>query len=183
MQEEDKTLQQGEADGTLPEEDKPEVPKEDKPEVSDEGKSDETAPEEGEKRTEAEVFSERVRKFLADYPAARLLKEEILRELRADPAIEQSPYCLEIALGRAAGRAYRSAREIAADEEFIREYVLSNEDIKGRIISEYLSQVAGGMPPAVIAAGGKMTALPPERPTSVAAAGKILERMLKERRI
>ena len=48
---------------------------------------------------------------------------------------------------------------------------------------EYLSQVAGGMPPAVIAAGGKMTALPPERPTSVAAAGKILERMLKERRI
>ena len=183
MQEEDKTLQQGEADGTLPEEDKPEVPKEDKPEVSDEGKSDETVPEEGEKRTGAEVFSERVRKFLADYPAARLLKGEILRELRADPAIEQSPYCLEIALGRVAGRAYRSAREIAADEEFIREYVLSNEDIKGRIISEYLSQVAGGMPPAVIAAGGKMTALPPERPTSVAAAGKILERMLKERRI
>ena len=45
MQEEDKTLQQGKADGTLPEEDKPEVPEEDKPEVSDEGKFDETAPE------------------------------------------------------------------------------------------------------------------------------------------
>ena len=107
MQEEDKTLQQGEADGTLPEEDKPEVPEEDKPEVSDEGKSDETVPEEGEKQTDAEVFSERVRKFLADYPAARLLKEEILRELRADPAIEQSPYCLA---ERRAGRTVPHAR-------------------------------------------------------------------------
>ena len=47
MQEDDKTLQHGKADGTLPEEDKPEVPEEDKPEVSDEGKFDETVPEEG----------------------------------------------------------------------------------------------------------------------------------------
>ena len=130
-----------------------------------------------------EIISRRVRKFLLDYPAARFLKREILAELRADPAIEGTPYCLEIALGRAAGKAYVPKEELMADENFVRDYVLTNQDVKGRIIEEYLSAIAGGMPPAVMAASGRMTALPPEKPTSVSAAGRILERMLKERRI
>ena len=150
------------------------IPEEEKPQEK---------PEEEENLPQGEIISRRVRRFLAKYPAARLLKEGILAEIQADPAIEASPYCLEIALGRAAGKAYRSAGQYAADEEFIRDYILTDKNIKGRIIEEYLSAVAGGKPPAIMASSGKMTASAPEKPASVSAAGRILERMLKERRI
>lgn len=150
------------------------IPEEEKPQEK---------PVEEESLPQGEIISRRVRRFLAKYPAARLLKEGILAEIQADPAIEASPYCLEIALGRAAGKAYRSAGQYAADEEFIRDYILTDKNIKGRIIEEYLSAVAGGKPPAIMASSGKMTASAPEKPASVSAAGRILERMLKERRI
>ena len=150
------------------------IPEEEKPQEK---------PVEEESLPQGEIISRRVRRFLAEYPAARLLKEGILAEIQADPAIEASPYCLEIALGRAAGKAYRSAGQYAADEEFIRDYILTDKNIKGRIIEEYLSAVAGGKPPAIMASSGKMTASAPEKPASVSAAGRILERMLKERRI
>lgn len=150
------------------------IPEEEKPQEK---------PVEEENLPQGEIISRRVRRFLAKYPAARLLKEGILAEIQADPAIEASPYCLEIALGRAAGKAYRSAGQYAADEEFIRDYILTDKNIKGRIIEEYLSAVAGGKPPAIMASSGKMTASAPEKPASVSAAGRILERMLKERRI
>lgn len=150
------------------------IPEEEKPQEK---------PVEEENLPQGEIISRRVRRFLAEYPAARLLKEGILAEIQADPAIEASPYCLEIALGRAAGKAYRSAGQYAADEEFIRDYILTDKNIKGRIIEEYLSAVAGGKPPAIMASSGKMTASAPEKPASVSAAGRILERMLKERRI
>lgn len=154
------------------------IPEEEKPQDKPQEK-----PVEEENLPQGEIISRRVRRFLAEYPAARLLKEGILAEIQADPAIEASPYCLEIALGRAAGKAYRSAGQYAADEEFIRDYILTDKNIKGRIIEEYLSAVAGGKPPAIMASSGKMTASAPEKPASVSAAGRILERMLKERRI
>ena len=154
------------------------TPEEEKPQDKPQEK-----PAEEENLPQGEIISRRVRRFLAEYPAARLLKEGILAEIQADPAIEASPYCLEIALGRAAGKAYRTAGQYAADEEFIRDYVLTDKNIKGRIIEEYLSAVAGGKPPAIMASSGKMTASAPEKPASVSAAGRILERMLKERRI
>ena len=78
------------------------IPEEEKPQDKPQEK-----PVEEESLPQGEIISRRVRRFLAEYPAARLLKEGILAEIQADPAIEASPYCLEIALGRAAGKAYK----------------------------------------------------------------------------
>lgn len=130
-----------------------------------------------------EIIFRRVRRFLRNYPAARYLKDKILAQLEKDPALERTPYCLEIALGRAAGGEYLPPDVMVREENFIRDYIMKDADIKGRIIEEYLSSVADNMPPAVMAASGKMAALPPSRPTSVNAAGKLFERMLKDRRI
>ncbi len=151
-------------------------------ELAEEGeKGSEKAPvQRGDKRHEIE---EQVRAFFARYPAAVWLKDRMREEFALDPSLGAQPHCLEIALGRVAGKSYVAPEVLMGEEDFVRDFVMKNERVRARMIEDYLTGIAGNMPPAIIKAHGKMTAVAPTKPASVSEAGRLIERMLKERRI
>lgn len=134
----------------------------------------------GDKRHEIE---EQVRAFFARYPSAAWLKDKMREEFALDPSLGAQPHCLEIALGRVAGKSYVAPEVLMGEEDFVRDFVMKNERVRARMIEDYLTGIAGNMPPAIIKAHGKMTAVAPTKPASVSEAGRLIERMLKERRI
>ena len=134
----------------------------------------------GDKRHEIE---EQVRAFFARYPSAAWLKDKMREEFALDPSLGAQPHCLEIALGRVAGKSYVAPEVLMSEEDFVRDFVMKNERVRARMIEDYLTGIAGNMPPAIIKAHGKMTAVAPTKPASVSEAGRLIERMLKERRI
>ena len=87
------------------------------------------------------------------------------------------------ALATALADAYVAPEKIAADEEFLQKYVLSNQVLKDRIIQEYLDGLQQNLPPKSISTGGQITLTPPSRPTSIAEAGNIFKAMFNNRRI
>lgn len=134
----------------------------------------------GDKRHEIE---EQVRAFFARYPSCAWLKDKMREEFALDPSLGAQPHCLEIALGRVAGKNYVAPEVLMSEEDFVRDFVMKNERVRARMIEDYLTGIAGNMPPAIIKAHGKMTAVAPTKPASVSEAGRLIERMLKERRI
>ncbi len=134
----------------------------------------------GDKRHEIE---EQVRAFFARYPSCAWLKDKMREEFALDPSLGAQPHCLEIALGRVAGKSYVAPEVLMSEEDFVRDFVMKNERVRARMIEDYLTGIAGNMPPAIIKAHGKMTAVAPTKPASVSEAGRLIERMLKERRI
>ena len=134
----------------------------------------------GDKRHEIE---EQVRAFFARYPSCAWLKDKMREEFALDPSLGAQPHCLEIALGRVAGKSYVAPEVLMGEEDFVRDFVMKDERVRARMIEDYLTGIAGNMPPAIIKAHGKMTAVAPTKPASVSEAGRLIERMLKERRI
>ena len=125
----------------------------------------------------------KVQNFLQAYPIAKDFSAQIGRLIADSKALSQDENCLEKALATALADAYVAPEKIAADEEFLRKNVLSNQVLKDRIIQEYLDGLQQNLPPKSISTGGQITLTPPSRPTSIAEAGNIFKAMFNNRRI
>lgn len=130
-----------------------------------------------------EILRSAVEEFIARYPAALEVIEDIAAELKADSELCSSPYCLECALGRVLGRIYRSPEQLMQDSEFKDRYVIPDSGVREAIIDAYLKQVRAARPPKVMGDKGFIAVAPPVRAGSLSEAGRLFERMLKDRRI
>lgn len=128
-------------------------------------------------------WKSKVQSFLQAYPIAKDFSAQIGKIIADSEQLSQDENCLEKALATALAAAYVSPEKLAGDEEFLQKYVLSNQELKDRIIQEYLDGLQQNLPPKSISARGQITITPPSRPTSIAEAGNVFKAMFNNRRI
>lgn len=92
---------------------------------------------------------------------------------------------LQDALIYAKGLNYQPQKEIdpttlLADENFVSENILKNQDIVNRIIADHMKSVQGNnIPPAMTQPTGQSVATPPNKPKSMEDAHRMFEEMMK----
>lgn len=76
---------------------------------------------------------------------------------------------------------YKSAEFYAKDDEFLNNYIFSNQEIKDKIVKDYLSKITQNSPIKVENGGGAISLTPPKMPTTIQEAGKLAKSIIKQK--
>ena len=123
-------------------------------------------------------WQDSVSDFVKNHKHAMLYSKDITSELLKDNTLTKDKKGLEIAYSRVIESKFQPKDEMVKDEAFLNEYILNNEDIKKRIINDYLKTM--NRAPTVL--GEKSTAVtltPRTKASDLNEARKIVENMLK----
>jgi len=131
-------------------------------------------------------FMNKLAAFEQEHPDLPEYSEQMAEIMRENPELRDHPNGIEIMYNMAKGMnaTVQDPKELLNDEEFLSQYVLSNDDIKKQIIEEYLQQVQEGAPPATIGSqpAGSTAMTPPKRPKNLQEAEDMALEMFKKQR-
>ena len=82
-----------------------------------------------------------VSEFLQSHKNASNFVEEITNEIMNDELLQSSEDGLEKAYSRVLEKNFKNAEELVEDENFLENYIFSNEKIKNKIIKEYVDSL------------------------------------------
>jgi len=126
------------------------------------------------------AWNKNISEFLQSHKNANLLVEEITEEMMKNVDLKNSPDGLEKAYAKVIENKYIPHEELVKNQEFLNKYVYSNDEIKNKIINEYVSSLQKSQNPISINNsgynGGVATA---NNFNSLEEAGKYVEKMFK----
>ena len=102
---------------------------------------------------ENEDWRTRVAEFLVQNEQAKEFSREISNEILKDENLRNSPDMLEIAWGRVLSKNFKTPDKLASESSFMEKFVLSNDDVKKKVIGNYLDEIRKA--PPVIGSGIK----------------------------
>ncbi len=104
---------------------------------------------------ESDDWRSQVAEFLTHNEKAKSFSREISNEILEDPELQKSKSMLDIAWARVLSKNYRTPAQIAKDENFMENYILSDENIKKKVLGSYLTELQKHQAPPVIGSGIK----------------------------
>jgi len=130
----------------------------------------------------SENWSDEVAVFLDNNKNAKKFSKEIAQAILSDKDVAKLPNSLEVAYAKVLAKNFKSEDELINDENFINSYILSNDKIKQKIIQNYLNSIQHNVPKVISGSkGGAVGLIPHNKPINLNEAGKIMERMLKQK--
>lgn len=125
------------------------------------------------KKAEQETrVDEFVNKFEIAKPFTSALKESLAKSDDVDIKEETLRYL---------SKSYKTAEQYSQDEEFLNNYIFSNQNIKDKIVKDYLSKITQNSPIKVENGGGAISLSPPKVPTTIKEAGKLAKSIIKQK--
>ena len=124
-------------------------------------------------------WQERVDSFAAEHPDLDRWSESMARIIMENPELRDHPKGLELAYHAAKGQHYAEPPDptiYLQDQDFVKNNIIGNEEIKNQIIQQYLTELQNGGQPLSIGqsqAGGSTPMTPPKRPASIEEAGEM----------
>ena len=124
-------------------------------------------------------WQERVDNFAAEHPDLDRWSESMARVIMENPELRDHPKGLELAYQAAKGQNYAEPPDPTTylqDQDFVKNNIIGNEEIKNQIIQQYLTELQNGGQPLSIGqsqAGGSTPMTPPKRPASIEEAGEM----------
>lgn len=124
-------------------------------------------------------WQERVDSFAAEHPDLDRWSESMARVIMENPELRDHPKGLELAYHAAKGQHYAEPPDptiYLQDQDFVKNNIIGNEEIKNQIIQQYLTELQNGGQPLSIGqsqAGGSTPMTPPKRPASIEEAGEM----------
>lgn len=82
---------------------------------------------------------------------------------------------------RLISQSYKSAQDFSQDEEFLNNYIFSNQEIKDKIVKDYLSKVTQNSPIKVENGSSSISLTPPKTPTNIKEAGYLAKSIIKQK--
>lgn len=129
--------------------------------------------EQEDKRAEIErKVGEFATKFDIIKPFSSALKESMINNENLDIA--------EVAMDFVQ-KNYKRAEDYIRDDEFLNNYVFSNQEIKDKIVKDYLSRVSQNSPIKVDLGSGNIPLTPPNIPTTIQEAGRLAKSIIKQK--
>ena len=117
-------------------------------------------------------IEEFVTKFEAIKPFSSALKETLSNHETAS---------LEEEAVKLLANSYKSANDYATDAEFLNNYIFNNQEIKDKIVKEYLNNVTQNSPIKVGGSASSISLTPPKIPTTIQEAGRMAKSIIKQK--
>lgn len=96
------------------------------------------------------AWNQKTREFLQSHKNASSLVSEITQEIINDSSLRDSEDGLEKAYSRVIERKYIPQEELAKNDDFLNKYIYSNEEIKNKIIKEYVTALKNNQNPIAV---------------------------------
>lgn len=93
------------------------------------------------------AWKNNVREFLQSHKNAGQYVEDITKEIIEDETLKYSVDGLEKAYARVMEKKYIPEADLASNKEFLDKYIYNNEEIKNKIIKEYVSSLQNAQNP------------------------------------
>lgn len=121
------------------------------------------------------TFEEEMEQFLLENDEAKEYAEEIKEKISQSAPNNSSPY--EVAWAKVLLGHLKDGDE--QSDKVINQYVLSNENVKNRIIESYLQELSSSKPPLVMSSqsGERVSGVIPDTPKSLSEAKKLVNKM------
>lgn len=124
-------------------------------------------------------WQSKVSEFFMQNPKAKQYVDEISNILSSDKDIAIANNSLEQAYLQVLKNNFKSKEELIADQEFVNQYILTNEKIKQTIIQEYLNQVQNRKTAPLFSGGGNSAVTSKQKPVSINQAGELAKALFK----
>ena len=130
---------------------------------------------------ETESWQESVNNFLKQNPNANEFASEIVNEILKDKDLANNPNSLSIAYNKILASKYIPKQNLLEDEDFINNYILTNEKINEKIISNYIKKLNNNIPKVIASSHLSSVGLTPnKKPTTLAEARVLANNMFKQ---
>ncbi len=113
-----------------------------------------------------------VDKFFTETPDAKKYARDIATEIAKDTSLRSRSNPLEVALNRVL-LSKKTPSDLAKDEDFLQEYILSSDFVKKAVIHGYMKDLQAGKPPVLMTKLGQNTVAPQSKPTTIEEAGRM----------
>ena len=130
---------------------------------------------ENERNRQAEIerkVDEFVTKFESVKPFSSALKESLTNNENLN---------LETEALKLMSSSYKQAADYAEDEEFLNNYIYSNDQIKEKIVKDYLKNITQNSPIKFSSSANNLALTPPSVPTTIKEAGALAKSIIKQK--
>lgn len=132
------------------------------------------------KKSDEFAWSKKLESFLQTHKNAENLVDDITKEIVNDEALSKSDDALDKAYIRVMEKKYVSKDMLAKDQEFLNKYIYSNDEIKNKIINDYVSALQDIKSPIHITSMGQIGSIASTpKFNSLDEASKYVENMFK----
>ena len=76
---------------------------------------------------------------------------------------------------------YKTPEDYSQDDEFLNNYIFSNQEIKDKIVKDYLSKITQNSPIKVENGASSITLTPPKVPKTIQEAGNLAKTIIKQK--
>lgn len=118
-----------------------------------------------------EKWKEAADKFFEKTPTAKPFAREIASKIMEEPSLKNDKDCFNVALTKVLLDKFRTPEQLMQDGQFLNDYVLSSDKVKGAVIEEYLRTLRAGQPPKTLADDGLACVSLARKPKTVEEAG------------
>ena len=126
------------------------------------------------------AWNQNIGEFLQSHKNANSLVEEITNEIMKDEELKCSPDGLEKAYAKVIEDKFVPYEELVKSQDFLNKYVYSNDEIKNKIIKEYVSSLQVNQSPINVTNSGYNGGVAmSQKFGSLEEAGKFVEKMFK----
>lgn len=129
---------------------------------------------------EMEGWQESVNNFLTIHPDASEFASEIVNEILMDKDLAFSPNSLTNAYNKILASKYIPKQNLLEDDDFVNNYILTNEKIKEKIINNYIKNLNNNTPKVISSSHLSSVGLTPnKKPTTLEEAKLLAKNMFK----
>jgi len=125
-----------------------------------------------------ETWQDDVSSFLSQNLEAKKYSGDIANEILNDKSLQNSPNALELAWARVMKKNFVEPEQLANDQNFINEKILSQDQIKKQVLDEYFKNLRNENLPTIMSGKGNVGSFPISKPTNLKQAKQIVEKML-----
>lgn len=125
-------------------------------------------------------WQQKVSDFLSTHAEAKQFASEISQKIIENPSLYSGENALNLAWADIISKKYVSPQDMMSDDKFVNDYVLSNEQIKKKVLEGYLNDLRKNkLPPIQTSHSGKVTFQTPKVANTLNEAKKLVEDLLK----
>jgi len=128
-----------------------------------------------------ENWRSEIKDYLAQNNRANDFAVDIAKVIMQDEKLACMPNCLDLAYNKVLADRYKSEQDMARDDDFLEKYIYNDENIKSKIVSEYLAKIKNNTAPPIIlkAKGDSVGVISPTKPKNLSEARMVVERLFK----
>ncbi len=128
-------------------------------------------------------WQDKVSNFLSNNQGAKKFASEISQEILTNPSLKNEENALDIAWAKIVSQKYKQPEEVLNDDKFVNDFVLNNEQIKQKILSNYIKNLESKkIPPFVSTSqGGNIAFQTTKQASTLSEAKQLVEAILNKR--